>query len=149
LGSIGVNMASANDSFDALGLNTAKFEFGGGGELVDLWRRIFVQGLVTHWSTSGERAFVTSAGNRFGLGIPLTVSATAVEFGAGWRFTGPTGLATVRRYTPFAGGGLGMTSYSESSSFARSGEDLDDSSASYHLFGGVEVSITRRLAIEM
>jgi opacity protein-like surface antigen len=42
---------------------------------------------------------------------------------------------------PYVGGGMGVVRYRETSSFASSGENVDDSFTSVHLLGGIEVPL--------
>jgi hypothetical protein len=137
---------SASDSFSAAGLESSATEIGGGGQVTNLWRGVFVQGNVSSWDGTGERAFIDNVGNRFPLGIPLDVSMTYVDFTAGWKFTlGRRGFA--QRVRPYVGGGVGFANYSESSPFAESGDDVDERFTSTHFLGGVEVSLHRWIAV--
>lgn len=146
-GSFGVTFPVAKDSFDAVGLSTKPAEFGGGGEVLNIWRRLFVQAAVTHWSESGERAFVDSAGNQFSLGIPLSVEANTLDIGAGWRFPNALVGDWADRLAVYAGGGAGVVFYKESSPFAQDDEDVDERFASYHIFTGIDVAITNWIAV--
>ena len=137
---------SASDSFGAAGLGSSATEIGGGAQVTNLWRGLFVQGQVSTWDATGERAFIDDAGNRFPLGIRLDVSMTYVDFTAGWKFTlGRRGFA--QRIKPYVGGGVGFANYSESSPFAESGDDIDERFTSTHVLGGVEVSLHRWVAV--
>jgi len=51
--------------------------------------------------------------------------------------------APSRSWVPYAGGGVGLLSYSESSSFGDASEEVDESFTSYHVLGGVDFRITR------
>jgi opacity protein-like surface antigen len=69
--------------------------------------------------------------------------------GAGTRSTPPpppparAAAAPTRSWVPYVGGGVGILSYSESSSTDSDTEGTDDSFTSYHVVGGVDVKITR------
>ena len=137
---------SASDSFRAAGLGSSATEIGGGVQVTNLWRHLFVQGAVSTWDGSGERAFVDAIGNRFPLGIPLEVSTTYVDVTAGWKFTlGARGFA--QRVRPYVGAGVGFANYSESSPFAEGGDDIDERFTSTHFLGGVEVALHRWVGV--
>ena len=139
-GIAGVSWPIAKESFEASGLDAQSLEIGGGGQVTNLWRRLFVEVSASRWSNEGERVFVNESGDRFPLGIPLDVKATYVDASAGWKFPGE-GLVT------YFGGGAGVVKYSEQSPFALSGDDLDTRATSYHVLVGVEVPLKTWLAI--
>src|SRR5690349_3523999 len=57
-GGVGFGAAAANESIDAVGLDAAAFEFGGGARVSGLLGKMFIQGTLHRWSDTGERAFV-------------------------------------------------------------------------------------------
>lgn len=145
-GGAGVGFPAARDSFDALGLRTTSFDFGGGARVTNLWGSVFAQVTANRWSDSGERAFVADDGSVFSLGIPLDVDATFVD--------ATLGVKTVYRredgrisYLSYVGFGAGVVRYEERSPFAEAGDDLKTTKPSYHGLLGVEVPITSALAI--
>jgi opacity protein-like surface antigen len=137
----------ATDSFDAAALDSRPLEAGGGAQVTNIWRSLFVQVAYSRWDDVGERAFVDSQGNRFGLGIPLNVKATHVDVTAGWRVENLRGSLAARRVVPYVGAGVGILNYKESSPFALPNEDLDERSATYHAMGGAEYWIFKWLAV--
>jgi len=131
---------TASKSFDAA-LDTSHLTaLGGGADVVDLWKHLFARVSVTHVSKDGSRAFFDGS-QAVSLGIPLTVSMTPVEIGGGWRFSG----APAARLTPYAGGGVVIVSYKETSQFADPSENFSGSFTGYNVFGGAEYSITKWL----
>jgi hypothetical protein len=134
------NSMTASKSFDAA-FDTSHFTaFGGGADVVELWKHLFARFSVTHVSKTGSRAFFDGS-QVVSLGIPLTVSMTPVEIGGGWRFPG----APAARLTPYAGGGVVIVSYKETSQFADPSDDFSGSFTGYNIFGGAEYSITQWL----
>lgn len=134
------NSMSASKSFDAA-LDTSHLTaFGGGADVVDLWKHLFARFSVTHVSKTGSRAFFDGV-TVVSLGIPLTVSMTPVEIGGGWRFSG----APAPRLTPYAGGGVVIVSYKETSEFGDASDNFSGSFTGYNLFGGAEFSLTNWL----
>ena len=137
-GDIGITWFSAADAFDAVfGSATGTF-FGGGAEVV-LPSRVFAGVRFSRFEKSGERVFV-SDGEVFPLGIDLTASIAPIELSGGYRFSGtgrPGGVI------PYIGGGIGWHKYKESSEFAGTGEDIDDTFTGYHVLGGAEFRLGR------
>jgi hypothetical protein len=139
---------TASKSFDAILDKSSATILGGGGQ-VALRNGIFVQVDITHLSEDGERAFVNN-GTVFKLGIPATIEMTPIDLTAGYRFrfgrrTRYPGLpprpTAAERIVPYVGGGVGTVRYKETSTFAQSGDDVDESFTSYNVLGGVEVGI--------
>jgi opacity protein-like surface antigen len=143
-GGAGVTWPTATKSFDAVGLGPALVEFGGGARVTGIWRTLFAQVGAARWSDTGERAFVDSTGAVFPLGIPLSVKATYVDVSVGSKTGFRSGKTVLWSYV---GVGAGVVKYSERSPFAQPGEDLDTTSASYHVLGGVEIPLVKWLAV--
>jgi hypothetical protein len=143
---VGMDWMVANDTFDALGLDTRPVEVGGGVQVSGLWRDLFLQVNVSRWSSDGERAFVDDDGNVFPLGIPLDVRASYLDVTAGWKYIS-RGARDRPAIVPYAGAGGGLIDYSERSPFARPGDDFDRRTYSIHVTGGVEVPITKWLGV--
>jgi opacity protein-like surface antigen len=141
LGIVGAQWPMTVESFEATGLDSRPIEFGGGVQVTNLWRELFAQVTATATSDTGQRVFVDEDLAVFPLGIPLTVKATYIDVSAGWklRFRQPRTHDVV----PYVAGGVGWVRYRESSPFAEAGDDVDESSVSYHVQGGVEVGITK------
>ena len=73
------------------------------------------------------------------MGIPLSVKSTYIDFTGGWKFA--PGADDFQRVVSYAGGGVGLVELTERSPFAQPGDDVDESSTSYHVIGGVEVGV--------
>lgn len=146
-GSAALSFPVASDSFTAADLETRPFEAGAGAQVTNIWRSLFVQVAFSRWDDAGERAFVDSEGNRFGLGIPLSVEATHLDVTAGWRVEQLRGSLAARRLVPYVGAGIGILQYEESSPFALPGEDIDDRFTTYHAMAGAEYWVLKWLAV--
>jgi hypothetical protein len=141
-GTIGVVNFAAVDSFDAV-LGTRSGPVIGGGAAIDLpLGGLFVDLGAWRFSKAGERAIVIGS-EVVPLGIPLEVTIIPVEVSGGWRFR----LRQAPRVIPYAGGGYTSYGYKETSSFAATGEDVDERFHGYHLLGGVEFKIRRWLGL--
>ena len=146
-GAAGVEFPIATDSLTAADLQKRPFEAGGGAQVTNIWRGLFIQGSFSRWRDTGERAFIDSEGNRFGLGIPLSVESRYIDVGAGWRFEKTRGPVAAVRVVPYVGGGAGILQYEESSPFALPGENIDERYTTYHAFAGAEYWILNWLAV--
>jgi opacity protein-like surface antigen len=137
-GDIGVTWFTAADTFDAVFGSSSGTFFGGGVEVV-LPSRVFAGVRFSRFEKTGERVSV-SDGEVFPLGIDLTATITPIEISGGYRFRGAGRTGTV---IPYLGGGVGWHKYKETSEFAVSGEDVDETFTGYHVLGGVEVRLGR------
>jgi hypothetical protein len=133
------DVMSASRSFEAVLGTSTLIGYGGGGDVVDLWKHLFARVAVTHASKKGSRAIFTGT-EAVSLGIPLTVSMTPVEIGGGWRFASARG-----RIVPYAGAAALLLSYKETSQFADAGDNVSETFTGYEAFGGAEVGITKWL----
>jgi opacity protein-like surface antigen len=145
IANVGAGWPTATRTFDALGLDSNPVEFGGAVQFTNLWRDLFAQVSASRMSTTGERAFVGDDGTAFPLGIPLTVKSTYIDFSGGWKFA--PGADDFQRVVSYAGGGVGLVELTERSPFAQPGDDVDESSTSYHVIGGVEVGLVSWLGV--
>jgi hypothetical protein len=125
---------AASTTFDAT-FGSSSQPFFGGGAQVTMPGGIFVEFAVTRFSKTGQRAFFSN-GQSFPLGIPLTATLTPVEFSVGYRFG-----ATRWRVIPYAAGGIGRYNYTEESSFAADGDNVDTHHVGYLVNGGVEIRL--------
>jgi len=133
-------MRASNSFKTVLDTSTLK-AFGGGVDVLNVWKQLFVHVALTHASKDGERAVVFN-GQAIKVGIPITVSMMPVEVGAGWRFASPRA-----KVAPYAGGGALMMKYSDGSPFATSGDDVDLSKTGYFVLGGVDYSVMRHVVV--
>jgi len=127
---------TAKDTFDAVIGASALKGLGGGGELQNVWRRVFVRAAASRFSETGERVFVVDD-LVFPLGIPLELSMTPIEVAAGWRFS----PVTSRRIVPYIGGGAVFMKYSEKSDADAADEAVNETYPGVLIFGGVEVPL--------
>jgi hypothetical protein len=132
---IGSTTFAATQSFETILGSATGVVFGGGGEAV-LPKNIFVNVRASRFRKSGERVFV-SDGQRFGLGIPTTVTVTPLEFTGGYRLD--RGWPII----PYGGGGIGRHRYEEVSEFAEGSENVKRSFTGYHVLGGAEFRASR------
>jgi hypothetical protein len=130
---IGSTTFNADESFTAVLGRDVGAVFGGGGDAV-FPQRAFISVRASRFRRTGERVFLFER-ERFGLGIPTTVTVTPVEVTGGYRFDYGW------RVVPYAGGGIGSHHYTEASQFAGGGEDLARRFLGYHLMAGYEIRI--------
>jgi Outer membrane protein beta-barrel domain len=126
----------AEQKFDAAKTFTAVFgdasgSFWGGGVNVTQDDRFYLDVGASRFKRTGQRAFVNN-GTTFPTGIALTASVTPLEFSAGYRFMKGS------RIRPYAGGGVGIYRYQETSDFQADGEAVDTRHAGAIVEGGAE-----------
>lgn len=137
----GINFTAA-DSFDAIVGSPSGPIFGGGARVGLPLGGLFVDVGAWRYRGEGERVFVAN-NEIFELGIPAEITVTPIELSAGWRFR----FRRAPKFTPYAGGGLTIVKYRETSDFSTPSEDVDESFNGYHLIGGAEYKITRWLGL--
>ena len=133
---VGSTTFAATESFETI-LGTASGVVFGGGVEGMLPKNIFVNVRASRFRKTGERVFVTESGERFGLGIPTTITVTPLEFTGGYRFDRGW------RVVPYGGGGFGRHRYEEVSDFAEEDEGVKESFTGYHLLGGAELRVSQ------
>ena len=132
---------AAASTFDATFGKTA-FPFFGGGVQVVVNDGFFVELSASRFRQTGERAYL-SGGKAFKLGIPLTATITPLELSGGYRFR----LAKLPTVRPYVAAGLGSYSYTEVSSFAEPGDDVDAKHTGYVVNGGAEFRVQRWIGV--
>jgi opacity protein-like surface antigen len=144
----------ASKTFDAV-LGTSRLPaYGGGVDVTDIWKHVFVRVAVTHLSKKGSRVFV-DGGQVFPLGIPLTVTLTPIEIGGGWRFTpkapspraGRPRPAAHTRVVPYLGASALLVVFKQVSEFADASENPSNTLTGASAFGGVEVEVHKNVVV--
>jgi len=129
----------AQQSFDADQTFKAVFDsssgsFFGGGLNITQDDQFYLDIGASRFKETGQRAFVNN-GQVFKTGIPLTATIIPFEFSAGYRFMKGS------RIRPYAGGGIGIYRYQESSSFQDDAEAIDVRHAGAIFEGGAEIRL--------
>lgn len=104
LATFGVSQMTAADSFETVLGSASLRDFGGGAQVTNLWRGLFVEATIGRSRETGGRVFVHD-GRTFPLGIPLTMTITTVDVTTGYRFN------RGGRVVPYAGGGVTSAGY--------------------------------------
>jgi Outer membrane protein beta-barrel domain len=128
---LGAISFEADESFDAI-LDRHSGPIIGGGAQVLLPRDIFVEVAASRFGQEGERAFVTTEGDVFRLGIPINVTVTPLEITGGWRFRKWPG------FVPYGGAGYSSYGYRETSDSDDADDDVDERFGGFHFLGGAE-----------
>ena len=121
-GAFDIESMAAAKTFDAVTGSSVLIGYGGGAEVVNLWKHLFVRGDFVTGSSSGERAFVVES-QVVQTGIPITVRLSTTEIGGGWRFP----LRKQPKDTPYAGGALLFVHHTETSDLATPSDAVSDS----------------------
>jgi opacity protein-like surface antigen len=132
---------AASRSFDAVLGTSTLIGYGGGVDIEDLWKHLFVRAAVTHTSKTGTRAIFTGT-EVVSLNVPRTVSMTPIELGGGWRFA-----AARRRVVPYVGAAALLMSYKETTPVppADASDNVSDTFTGYSAFAGTDIGITKWL----
>ena len=131
---------AAGDTFETV-FGSAVHPFFGGGISLAFKNKLFVDGTVSFFRKSGERAF-SFDGEDFQLGIPLRARIIPIELTAGYRLVRGSGP----RLTPYIGGGVGAYSYKEESDFDEGDEKITLNHVGYLAVAGAEYRITGRMS---
>ncbi len=135
------NMA-AKDSFEAVTGKSRLQGPGGGVEVQRIWRGVFARASFTRMVETGERVFVFN-NETVSLGIPLEITMTPVDLAVGWRLRPKTSRGIV----PYAGAGMVLLSYKETSDADESGDAVNESYKGVVIFGGLEVPVWRFVSL--
>lgn len=131
-------MMAASQSFKAVTGSSTLIGYGGGGEVLNLWKHLFVRGVVSVAPASGERAFVVD-GAVISTGVGIDVRVRTTEIGAGWR----TPFKKHPKYALFYGAGVLLVNYTETSQFEASSDAVNESSTGYSLQGGLDAQLSK------
>jgi len=131
---------AAKNTFDAV-FGTSHEPLWGGGLQVTERDRFYVELGASRFRQTGQRAFRTSDGQVFRLGIPLTATLTPLELTGGYRYR------RWRHVIPYGGVGVGWYRYKESSSFAADGENVDTRKTGAVVEGGAEIRLHRWVGV--
>ena len=146
-GLFAVERFTAATTFDAT-LGSSFQPLWGGGVEITTRRNVFVDVAVTRLSRNGHQAFVND-GQVFRLAVPLEASLTPVEFTIGYRFPPKRRAPRRRRPTviPYAGVGIGVYRYAQTSGFAGATEEVDETHAGFLAVGGAEFRVSKWIGI--
>lgn len=103
---LGTMQLAAAQTFDAVFGSHRASIVGGGGQLSNIWRGLFVDIGLSAISKNGERVSL-NGGDVVALGVPLTVRMRHLDVAAGWRHA-------FGRLTPYASAGMAHVTYIES-----------------------------------
>lgn len=131
---------TASKSFDAVTGSSTVFGYGGGGEVLNLWKQLFVRGAVTVASTNGSRGFVVD-GTFIPTNVNVDISLRTIEIGAGWRTLFKKHPKLALQY----GGGVLFLNYSDTSQFATDTDNVSESFSGYYVHGGVDYALSKRM----
>jgi opacity protein-like surface antigen len=132
-------LAAAN-TFEAI-FGTANEPLYGGGLQVTERDRFYVELSASKFRQTGQRAFRTSDGQVFHVGIPLTATLTPLELTGGYRYH------RWKHVIPYGGAGVGWYRYTESSSFSTGAENVNTRHAGVLVEGGAEIRLHRWLGV--
>jgi hypothetical protein len=129
---------AASQTFDAVFGQRNQTLVGGGLNITQ--ETFYLELSASQFKKTGQRAFL-NAGQAFRLGIPLRATITPFEMTGGYRFL------QWRRVIPYAGGGVGLYKYTETSDFSTDDENVDTRHAGAIVEGGVELRLHRWIGV--
>jgi opacity protein-like surface antigen len=135
---IGAVWMTASESFKAVTDTNWRMQYGGGLQVVNIWRGLYAEATVGGSQLSGSRVFVYQ-GTVYDLGIPTTITFVPIDAGAGWRFRHS------RKVHSYIGGGVEFLKYKEESDFAEAGDNVDETFTGFYAAGGVEFLLAKWL----
>lgn len=138
-GLVDAELMTAADSFTAVTGSSMMLGYGGGADIQNIWRKIFLHAAVAMASKSGERGFLID-GTFVPTGFPVTIATRTTEIGGGWRVWDPKKPNRAINI----GGGLLVVGYKETSEFALPAENVDESFHGYYAQFGLEYNIGKR-----
>jgi opacity protein-like surface antigen len=126
-------------TFEAVSESSHTQVFGGGVQVTNLWRFVFVDVGLSGMTIDGERVFIDD-GDVQPLGIPLEVSLFYVDVVAGWRHAHG-------RLSPYVGVGFSRLRYRETSESAPPEDDVTESGTGPLFLAGVDFALSRWVRI--
>lgn len=131
---------SATDSFEAVFDEAKTSGLGFGIEGLRLWRGVFARFAFSRLTMDGgERVnIIESTGQVFKTGVGTEVEMTPIEFGLGWRQP----LDGIDRYVAYGGFSGMRMKFTQTSEFAQTGDDLDETYNGYAIFAGFDAMVT-------
>jgi hypothetical protein len=136
-GMVGFDKLSASESFKAITGEDTVIPYGGGVQVTNLWKGLFIEVAAEQATTDGERVFVTAGDEIFPLGIPLEIKMRTVDVMAGWRSVAAGNVVS------YGGGGVSFQKYEETSDFAEGDENVSENYTGFIIMGGVEYRAAR------
>ena len=134
-GVIGDVRLDAAQTFKAVSETSHGRVVGGGVQVTNLGKFLFVDVAVSNVTIDGQRVFI-DVGIVRPLGIPLEVRMLYVDVAGGWRH--------VRgRLSSYLGGGFSRLRYRETSKSAQPGDAVADSGTGPLFLAGVDVALSR------
>ena len=135
-GSLMIDKMAASESFNAIIGKDSIVSYGGGLQVTNLWRGLFVEGSYDWSSEDGERVFVLDD-EVFPLGIPLTLEMANIDIVGGWR------QDVGYQLHAYGGAGATLLQYKETSDFANDAENIDERYTGFVVMGGIEAALTK------
>jgi hypothetical protein len=137
-GAAEIEYLTATDTFDAVSDLPVLIGYGGGVELENLIRRLFVRLSITTCAIDAEHGLVVD-GSFIPTGVPFDIGMRTVEFGGGWRF----GRATKSFY---AGAGLTLRKFTEKTDGFPE-EDVAESHNGYYANAGFDFRVAPKFFV--
>jgi hypothetical protein len=129
----------AAQTFEAVSGTSHAQVFGGGIQVTNLWKFVFLDAAVSRTAIDGERVFIDEDDLQ-PLGIPLEVTMLYVDVAAGWRHVSG-------RLSPYVGGGFSRLWYREESESAQPGDNVSDGGTGPLFLTGLDFAVSRWIRV--
>ena len=139
-GAVDSMFMAASETFEAQGGSSMVLGFGAAGEVLNIWRKLFLRVGYSTGSVEGTRGFVVD-GDFVSNGIPLKLGVQNFELGVGWRnyLKKHPGIAW------YIAGGLNIGTNSQESPDADSGENDSKSGNGFVGTMGFEFALQKKV----
>jgi len=127
---------SASESFKAVADKDGLASYGGGVQVANIAKGLFVEASIERSTVDGERVFVFDD-EVFRLGIPLEIEMMPIDLVAGWR------SPVADRVSAYGGAGVTFLTYKETSEFSDADEDIDERYTGFVVMGGIEFGLAK------
>jgi hypothetical protein len=127
---------SASESFKAVTGKDGFASYGAGGQVVNLWKGLFVEASIERSTVDGERVFVFDD-EVFKLGIPLEIEMMPIDLVVGWR------SPVADRVSAYGGAGVTFLTYKETSDSSDADENIDERYTGFVVMGGMEFGVAK------
>jgi opacity protein-like surface antigen len=139
-GSFDMTSMSASSTFSSQTGSSSITGVGGGGEVLNVWRQLFVRFGISQSSVDGTRGYLLDDGF-VSTQIPLKIGVRYVELAAGWR----NYLGRSQRIALYGGGGLTLGTVKQESPNAVASENSSATGKGSTIFAGLEYAILKNI----
>ncbi len=132
--SVDIQRMTAARTFESVLGSPQVMAFGGGGEVLRVWRNAFARVAISRSSSEGTRVVVFD-NDASPIGVDTSIRMLPLELAGGWRFHGRG------RLVPYGGGGVVRLSFEETTEFDEPTDDTSETFLGSLVFGGLDLHL--------